>query len=174
MATTAQEPDFVIEDHDRDIETMPNLDPEPMEAVQAPPPPMSMPARPLVDMMVATVEVAMRGMIPKHLPPGCPEPPSAISDSEKEVLAAAAQPVIDKWLPHVGDKPELILLITAGAIFAPRIMAARAINEWSKQAPPPVQQAQVIPQAPRPPVPVQDEDAWLTLGDRSVASMVPP
>jgi hypothetical protein len=159
------QPEISVEAAGRDEKFMPDLSPE-SEPVQAPPIDAStlMPlTRAMVDTLCQVVDGSVATMVPKERPPGCPAMPDPVGEVERQTLTVAAAPVVAKWLPQLQDRPELVLLVVAGGIFAPRFLAARAVNQYCQSyRPAPVQVSQ------REVRPIADEEL-LRIGDRWAA-----
>lgn len=164
--------DIQIEEMDKVVEDMPDLEREPDPT---PPPEVETDfkavSRVVVDTFCDLVESSIQSNIPGGLPAEAPPLPRPVSTDERLILTDAATPVIQKYLPQISDKPEVILLIAVVGIFGPRMVAARKVTQWVEdqkryQPPPPVQAPAAPVVVPR--VSPNGEEALLALGDKWV------
>jgi hypothetical protein len=170
----AQELVFNVEPSGREPGSMPDLTmKEP--AATAPIAPVPVDLGPVCDTIVATVCEMENGLvasrIPKVLPVGCPELPGPVSETQRATLSVALQPVVAKWLPMLGDHPEVVLLVVAGGIFVPRWLAANRVIQFCNDAEAARRAAPATSPAPPPMAPVRHytEAELLAMGDASAA-----
>lgn len=167
---TPIDPTFNVLPDTRPIESMPDLTLEDVPEPPSPPPQAPIDYKPITDVLVKTacnlIDKAIANELPNPLPPGCPNPPQPIGADEHDALSAAAAPVVAKYLPQLENKPEIVLLIVAAGVFAPRFLAARKLRAWVDD------QRRMGATAPKAAASrIQGEEDLMRIGDASLAAM---
>ncbi len=102
-----------------------------MNTIAPPPAPVPIDVKPLVAVFVGMFNARIPAAFPE---PDAPPPIQPVSDAEAEALAQALQPVADKYLPMILDQwgLEVNLVVVAGAIIVPRVLAGKAYAEYAR------------------------------------------